>query len=179
MAETKDTLESYIQIRKTISKEEFLRRYAHPFLVQKLQVGPAQKDDFEFTTMEVSTEDLSSMFGGGKKGGPSPRVLRVVKRATNAFGGMINVGRAHNNDIVLDSAAISKFHAFFSKDAATGAYCITEANSTNGTYINGHRLLPHKPHTLQEGDVVSFGRTVEFTYYSPRAFYDMLGFFSA
>lgn len=177
MAESKETVENYVEFRQQMSKDEFVHRFSHPFLVQREKESGPQSDEFEFTTLQVTREELQSFLGGGYGSGSHLPVQKIVKRASNAFEGMINVGRAQNNDIVLDSPAVSKFHAYFSKDPATGDYCITDADSTNGTFVNGTRLEPHKRHSLSEGDIISFGRAVEFTYYSPNGFYDMLGLF--
>lgn len=50
----------------------------------------------------------------------------------------IFIGANDNNDIWLDIPSVSGRHAVLTK-TATG-YAITDLNSTNGTYINGHRI---------------------------------------
>ena len=37
---------------------------------------------------------------------------------------------------------------------------LQDCGSTHGTYVSGDRLLPHKPHTLNESDVITFGSQV-------------------
>ena len=49
---------------------------------------------------------------------------------------LVRIGRAADNDIVLESPAVSRYHARISY-TAEGAPVLADAGSTNGTYING------------------------------------------
>lgn len=51
---------------------------------------------------------------------------------------------------------VSRRHAAIHREE--DGYYITDLNSTNGTRINGHRLLPNTPWRLSRGDVVTLGR---------------------
>lgn len=51
---------------------------------------------------------------------------------------------------------VSRRHAVIHREEA--GYYITDLNSTNGTRINGRRLLPNKPCRLSSGDVIRLGR---------------------
>jgi pSer/pThr/pTyr-binding forkhead associated (FHA) protein len=51
---------------------------------------------------------------------------------------------------------VSRRHATIHREE-TGYY-ITDLNSTNGTRVNGRRLLPNKPCRLSSGDIISLGR---------------------
>ncbi|MCS6993938.1 MAG: FHA domain-containing protein [Anaerolineales bacterium] len=51
---------------------------------------------------------------------------------------------------------VSRRHAAIHREE--DGYYITDLNSTNGTRINGRRLLPNTPCRLSSGDVVSLGR---------------------
>ena len=50
---------------------------------------------------------------------------------------------------------VSRDHAeiFFQN----GYYFVKDLGSTNGTFINDHRLIPHKPYLLQQSDEIRFG----------------------
>lgn len=54
----------------------------------------------------------------------------------------ISIGRAHDNDIVLNDYAISRFH--LRMDRTTDGWEVTDMNSTNGALIGGKRLLPNQ-----------------------------------
>jgi hypothetical protein len=52
---------------------------------------------------------------------------------------------------------ISRTHANLHRDA-NDQLTIEDLDSANGTYVNGIRLEPHKPHPLASGDWIALGR---------------------
>ena len=69
--------------------------------------------------------------------------------------GTSHVGRSSENDIYLDDVQISRRHAEMIWDGARCA--VTDLGSSNGTFVNGRRLMPNVPEALRPGDQVSFG----------------------
>jgi pSer/pThr/pTyr-binding forkhead associated (FHA) protein len=67
----------------------------------------------------------------------------------------VGLGRSADNDIVLDGTGVSRHHA--SLCCTSGAFEITDLNSTNGTYVNHQRLSPRRPYLLTLGDQLSIG----------------------
>lgn len=63
------------------------------------------------------------------------------------------VGRELDCGICLDYAKVSRYHAKFS--LFDGALFIEDLHSSNGTYLNGHRIVSRVPVTV--GDEISFG----------------------
>ena len=93
-----------------------------------------------------------------ESGGVQPRVLRVlngagqdreftIRRATTT------IGRALDNDLVLESTDVSRHHARI--EYRDGRYQIADLGSTNGTKVNGHRVRGSAP--LSDGDEIEFG----------------------
>ncbi len=72
----------------------------------------------------------------------------------------ISVGRALDNTIRLEDGTVSHHHANFILEA--GEYKLRDLNSTNGTRVNGLRIVESK---LHNGDAVRFG-SVEMRYES-------------
>jgi pSer/pThr/pTyr-binding forkhead associated (FHA) protein len=68
----------------------------------------------------------------------------------------IFVGRDITNDIVINDAEVSRKHARLSLEG--DRYKIEDLNSTNGTYIDGQRLIG--PHLLAIGEIIMFGDNV-------------------
>jgi ABC transport system ATP-binding/permease protein len=65
---------------------------------------------------------------------------------------IITIGRAPDNDIVLDFPQVSSYHVKFVKDE--DGYTLEDLESSNGTYVNGQRIL--KEH-VTFSDTIHFG----------------------
>jgi len=79
-------------------------------------------------------------------GGSTPREYQL--RA-----GKTSIGNAKDNDIVLEAATVSRYHAVIRR--RIGGYTVTDLESTNGTFVNGLRIT--NPTGLKRGDDVRFG----------------------
>ena len=65
-------------------------------------------------------------------------------------GSGVSIGRLSSNDIVLESREVSRHHAKIVFDGRQ--YIVVDSASTNGTFLNGHRLLSEA--TLRDGDTI-------------------------
>lgn len=63
------------------------------------------------------------------------------------------VGRSKENDLVIANLGLSRFHAILVRDI-TGQIRLIDENSTNGTFVNRHRIEGYC--LLRENDVVHF-----------------------
>lgn len=72
----------------------------------------------------------------------------------------ITVGRDSNSDIILDDSTVSRSHAVFRR--IDNGFCVIDAGSLNGTYVNRQRV---DQATLKTGDEIMIGkfRLVYFT----------------
>ena len=66
------------------------------------------------------------------------------------------IGRAPSVDIVIPQSAVSGRHALITRQE--NHYLIEDLNSTNGTFINGERLMGRKP--LNAGDEIRLGQSI-------------------
>lgn len=66
---------------------------------------------------------------------------------------VVELGREPSCQIVLNDHRISRHHAEIRQQ--TDSYILADLNSSNGTFLNGQRLV--NPATLQPGDVISLG----------------------
>ena len=71
----------------------------------------------------------------------------------------IAIGAARANDVRLRLPGISRTHARIVVDGAT--ITIEDAGSTNGTFVNGHRVERQQ---LRHLDVVTLGRALDFIF---------------
>jgi class 3 adenylate cyclase len=67
--------------------------------------------------------------------------------------GRCTIGRVDDNDLVLDTAALSRHHALLT--AGPAGHTLTDLHSSNGTYLN--RELLKRPALLRDGDRVGIG----------------------
>ncbi len=84
-------------------------------------------------------------------------IIPVASRGTSPFSDAVSIGRASENDIVIQHVTISKVHAFFS-EAEPGVWMISDHGSTNGTWIAGVRLKPNEPRKLGPNETLGFGQ---------------------
>jgi len=68
----------------------------------------------------------------------------------------VSVGRARNKDVVLRHPSVSKFHAWFERDAQ-GNWSVADAGSKNGTRANTTDVAVRELAKIKPGDVLRFG----------------------
>jgi len=68
----------------------------------------------------------------------------------------VSIGRDIANDFVINDAEVSRRHAQLTLEG--DRYKIEDLNSTNGTYIDGQRLIG--PHLMAIGEIIMFGDNV-------------------
>ncbi len=76
---------------------------------------------------------------------PDGAMIRIVRPVTS-------IGRAVDNDVVLDARSVSRRHAQIRWDG--DGYVLEDLGSTNGTSASGRRITHHR---LSDGEEVSFG----------------------
>lgn len=73
----------------------------------------------------------------------------------------LTIGRAPDNQLVLQDPQASSHHAEIRPDAQ--GYILTDLGSTNSTFVNEQQLPARSPRQLVSGDVIRIGST-RFTY---------------
>src|SRR5437588_3869629 len=69
--------------------------------------------------------------------------------------GELRIGRGEQNDLRLNDASVSRYHAFLRR--VDGRYLLSDVGSQNGTFINGRQV--HAPSPVQSGDRIRAGTT--------------------
>jgi class 3 adenylate cyclase len=72
--------------------------------------------------------------------------------------GIITLGRAATNDIVIDDVSASRQHAEVVLDSVTNTITLKDLNSTNGTYVNHQRV--NGSSQLRHDDLVRVGKVL-------------------
>ena len=84
----------------------------------------------------------------------------VIAPKTGCFLGRIEKSELDAPHIDLthfgaEAKTVSRLHALLRRE--TNTIAIEDLNSTNGTHVNGHRLVPHITHILHDGDEILLG----------------------
>src|SRR6185436_5544902 len=80
------------------------------------------------------------------------RVLALTKPKFSPPG-PISVGRTSDNDVTIAESSISARHCFLR--VLGSEISLTDAGSTNGTFVNGVKLPPKKAQKVVEDDVLT------------------------
>ncbi len=88
----------------------------------------------------------------------NPQILIKGRTAINLVDDVVNIGRGHDNHIVIEDASVSRHH--LQLRLRFGRYTLFDTESKGGTLVNHVRI---REHTLQNGDVVQIGST-QFVY---------------
>jgi predicted component of type VI protein secretion system len=95
--------------------------------------------------------------------GPNPgKIFELVQDE-------LTIGRDITNRIVINDPEVSRKHSRLSLQS--GAYVIEDLGSTNGTFVDGQRLIG--PHMLRPGETIMLGEKISLEYevlgYDPNA----------
>ncbi len=171
---TDGSLKELKQYQLQYELKDFIQIFNHPFLVLESETNHNLENKRSFETVHIEAGQLAEYLKTPHSQKSSAKVLKVVKKGTNTIEGILRIGRAAVCDIVFNIPSISKLHAFFHKDAQKGSFYVSDADSKNGTYINNFMLPPNEKRILHDGDTVSFGQQIKFTFYTPAGFYELL-----
>ncbi|MFW6074164.1 MAG: FhaA domain-containing protein [Chloroflexota bacterium] len=106
-------------------------------------------------------------------GNVPPRLLRFVEGPHSGDSvvlrrELLTIGRALDNDVILDSAEVSRHHARI--EYQNNEFRIVDLGSTNGTIVNGQRV---ETHPLHLHDRIALGNvTLEFQPYEGDTVYE-------
>lgn len=105
--------------------------------------GPSRTMVFEVPRVDVPLARLRELRPNGSQ------------RSVTLDGPMLTIGRAGDNDVVIEDSRVSRHHAQL--QARRGALILTDLRSTNGSRVNGTRV---DEVVLGEGDRIEIGDTV-------------------
>lgn len=98
---------------------------------------------------------------------PTPWGVGAVEKrpGSNPFALMITLGRAPNNDLVLNHAALSKFHAYLRRSGES--WVVDDPGSTNGTCVDGVPVESGRGVPARSGARITLGGEVELELLAP------------
>jgi len=166
----------YSSAHENMESELCLEERPQSFLIERVEMSLDEEVIFQLRTHQLDDPDVLSKIGGNTvpTSALQARVLEISKRKIENNQGVIRIGRAANNDIVLYNKLISKSHAFIFFLSAEQDPYLVDLGSANGTFLNDEKMVLYEMYQLRDGDQISFGPEVEVRYLSAKAFYDFL-----
>ena len=138
-----------------MARADFARAFGHPWLVHGLPRPPTS--ELSFRTKVGAGSGRVQVVGALSLQSEDITLFPVQKRAVNSWADRVSVGRARNNDVVLRHASVSKVHAHFTREPG-GGWALSDARSTNGTFVNLRAAVPGQPVGLRDHAMVRFGQ---------------------
>ena len=146
-----DALEASRRIRELLSDElgidpsPALRDLERKILRQEsLDVAPPAPSP----SMQQTVSETAMVLSSAQVVLPTGQAIPVPARG-------LRIGRMDDNDLVIEGSKVSRYHAVVVE--LTNGFAVNDLRSTNGTLVNGERVLDS--HFLRDGDVIRIGGT--------------------
>ncbi len=159
-----------------MSAGEFAAAFADPFLLLDPRKGKTDAGGVfrlllpQSILAGVQESDLE----GVKAEAGFNLVIKVAKTRDRRYPGLVTLGRGRENDIVVESPAVSKVHVLFRKDPKTGIFTIADSNSTNGTTLDGVYLTGSMHKEVGSGSQIIIGGAFRCTFNLPADLFDYM-----
>lgn len=130
------------------SRNVFRSSLTHPVLIWKAPPSEVSGQSWQGT---------HSGIGPSRPHEGEALVFDVKKQPSkqNAFPMGVTIGRVDSNDIPLDDVSVSRFHAWLQEDSKGWVLC--DAESKNGTFLDGQRLAEKQKVQLKDKAKLRFG----------------------
>ncbi|MBI2843991.1 MAG: FHA domain-containing protein [Armatimonadetes bacterium] len=129
--------------------------------VTEIAIEPGVEAEFEASPDQALAEPVQTL----EIHEEAPTLARLVPLAGEEEylirPGENSLGRRPANDIVIPDPYVSGNHAVIT--ASDGCFSILDLGSTNGTFVNGEKLVPNEPRQLTDGDRMTVGQ-IEFRF---------------
>ncbi len=151
-----------VLVRQHLSlKKEFRKRYPHAWLVWEAGAWNISGDgEQNVAHTQPPAEDLQDCL-------PTGDVL-CFELATSSPEQTLRLGRASQNDIVINDSTVSREHMLLTRNAS-GDWSAELKGATQNVAVAGRPLAHGKAVSLRQGDVLKVGEVL-MTFYDPRSF---------
>lgn len=141
-------------------------KWSSPVLVQRTRASSGEGGDWAQTR---------AAFVSSKPEDDEARVHLIAKAQgkPNAFPMGVTIGRVGGNDIELDDASVSRFHAWLQRDERTQVWSLSDADSKNGTWVAGAELAARQRVPLSDHTEIRLGN-VYVTFLLPESLWAIL-----
>lgn len=157
--------QEYLARRAERTREAFVASHPEPLLMIEDGAAPRQV----LNALRTSVVSYQEVVANRAR---RWLVAKVMKQTFDAFKGFIWIGREEQCDICLRYESVSKLQAQISM-RRPGEYALSDAGSTNGTFVEDVRLEQGRLRLLEDGDRIRFG-SVETIFFTPQSFWDFV-----
>jgi pSer/pThr/pTyr-binding forkhead associated (FHA) protein len=146
-------------LARTSTRSQFVAGCPFPFLVSKssLVARPSRPR----TAGVLDGDVLLAMDEQVRVARSKTSVMALpIRKATDAPGDKITVGRTLSADVIIEHATVSEIHAAFLREE--GGFHLADAGSRNGTWVSGRLLAPDGSPSpvIESGESVRFGELI-------------------
>lgn len=169
-------LPKFMEPLAELDQEAFMAQVQEPVVVFD-EIGE-ESGGGQFQTINTTPDKIGPAAGSGPDGdmlqqGASKWACKLV--TGSKFACILTLGRAANNNLRINVPSLSKFHAYFTYVAKEKAWYLADANSSNGTFLNGQELPPsHGKVKLENGALMRFGPDITARYLDPQGLWEQL-----
>ncbi len=151
-----------VLVRQHLSlRSEFAKRYPNAWLVWEAGAWSVSGDGEQNVAHTLPpAEDLQDCL-------PTGDVL-CFELATSSPDQTLSLGRASQNDIVINDSTVSREHLVLARNSS-GEWSADITSPTPQVSISGRHLVHGKPTSLRQGDVLKVGEVL-LTFYDPQSF---------
>ncbi len=173
-----ERIQDFIRATAHLTNEAaFVDAFPFPFLVREATRGGAApvRDDRATARLKKAAVPVGDGFAEA-----DVWIHRVCPQDPERSEGAVVLGRDDGCDIQLDDGTVSSHHAKFTLAEGDGdelLFFVTDAGSSNGTWLNGEKLPDETPTRLDDQDSLRFGPAVKLQFFTSPGFYQFLDFY--
>ena len=173
-----ERIEDFIRATAHLTNEAaFTDAFPFPFLVREATCGGAApvREDRATARLKKAQAPIGDGFAHG-----DVWIHRVCPADPERSEGAVLLGRDEGCDVQIEDGTVSSEHARFSIGEEGGdelVFYVTDAGSSNGTWLNGDKLPDETPTRLDDQDSLRFGPAVKLQFFTAAGFYQFLDFY--
>jgi|GEM_PF-874648 len=157
----------YVKLLNKMGNAHFQAYFPNSFLVGIGLLADLAGDNRSGARMTRSVElDTVDVAADGTPGSAG-RVWELKASPIHGTPGVVRIGRAQSNDVVVPEFAISQRHCQF--ETIERKVMVSDIESLNGTYVNGTQLEKGAVMEIQNLDVLILGR-FQFQFFNSSGF---------
>ena len=152
-----DTIETYREQLK-LGRAAFEATHPHPFLMMRKSGEELRQVMPRLATMWAPMAPMTSQPPPPTTNEPSDLLIFEVRpRPGSFFPKLISIGRGEQCDVSIPDGRISRLHVSIEHVPPTKEYWLFDADSRNGTKLNGRNVAKGERVKLAFGDTIKLG----------------------